>query len=195
MIAFANVYGIEIRAATASRWATLSSLEHALPPTTGRLQTSGRSWPGKTITHDFLPFWGQDARPVGKRGPLTDKGSAPPSRRCRIRCSLVHPITGRKVLYANPGYRMRINELPVEERAIASSTLFGHELRPEYRYVHRWTEGDVLMWDNIGTMHNAIPDYRPDEPRLHQALPGDGVALLPGGTAEAGRRHEETTTN
>ena len=29
-----------------------------------------------------------------------------------------------------------------------------------------WTEGDVLMWDHIGTLHNAIPDYRPDEPRL-----------------------------
>jgi len=23
----------------------------------------------------------------------------------------------------------------------------------------------VLMWDNIGTVHNAVPDYRPDEPR------------------------------
>jgi taurine dioxygenase len=22
------------------------------------------------------------------------------------------------------------------------------------------------MWDNMGTIHNAIPDYRPDEPRL-----------------------------
>jgi alpha-ketoglutarate-dependent taurine dioxygenase len=22
------------------------------------------------------------------------------------------------------------------------------------------------MWDHIGTLHNAIPDYRPDEPRL-----------------------------
>jgi taurine dioxygenase len=23
----------------------------------------------------------------------------------------------------------------------------------------------VLMWDNIGTVHNAVPDYRADEPR------------------------------
>jgi taurine dioxygenase len=22
------------------------------------------------------------------------------------------------------------------------------------------------MWDNIGTLHNAVADYRPDEPRL-----------------------------
>ena len=22
------------------------------------------------------------------------------------------------------------------------------------------------MWDNMGTIHNAVADYRPDEPRL-----------------------------
>jgi taurine dioxygenase len=32
--------------------------------------------------------------------------------------------------------------------------------------VHRWTEGDVLFWDDIGTLHNAHADYGPDEPRL-----------------------------
>jgi len=25
---------------------------------------------------------------------------------------------------------------------------------------------DVLMWDNMGTIHNAVADYGPDEPRL-----------------------------
>ena len=25
---------------------------------------------------------------------------------------------------------------------------------------------DVLMWDNMRTIHNAVADYRPDEPRL-----------------------------
>jgi alpha-ketoglutarate-dependent taurine dioxygenase len=29
----------------------------------------------------------------------------------------------------------------------------------------RWAEGDVLMWDNIGIVHNASPDYLPDESR------------------------------
>src|SRR5438128_374638 len=31
---------------------------------------------------------------------------------------------------------------------------------------HRWSEGDVLVWDNLWTLHNAEADYRPDEPRL-----------------------------
>jgi taurine dioxygenase len=32
--------------------------------------------------------------------------------------------------------------------------------------VHTWTEDDVLAWDHIGTLHNAIADYRSDEHRL-----------------------------
>ena len=46
------------------------------------------------------------------------------------------------------------------------TTLFAHQLQPRYQYTHRWTEGDVLVWDHIGTLHNAIADYGPDEPRL-----------------------------
>ncbi len=44
--------------------------------------------------------------------------------------------------------------------------LFAHQLQEKYIHAHHWTEGDVLMWDHIGTLHNAIPDYRADEPRL-----------------------------
>ena len=44
--------------------------------------------------------------------------------------------------------------------------LFEHQLQQRFRYVHRWTEGDVLFWDDIGTLHNAQADYGPDESRL-----------------------------
>jgi taurine dioxygenase len=79
---------------------------------------------------------------------------------------LTHPITGRKVLYANPGYTVRINEFDEAESDRILQDLLRHQLQPKYQYAHHWTEGDVLMWDHIGTLHNAIPDYRPDEHRL-----------------------------
>ena len=44
--------------------------------------------------------------------------------------------------------------------------LFAHQLQDRFRYTHRWTENDVLIWDHIGTIHRAIADYRPDEIRL-----------------------------
>jgi alpha-ketoglutarate-dependent taurine dioxygenase len=70
------------------------------------------------------------------------------------------------VLYCNPGYAIRINELDETESDRVLEMLFAHQLQPKHQYMHQWTEGDVLMWDHIGTLHNAIADYRPDEHRL-----------------------------
>ena len=52
------------------------------------------------------------------------------------------------------------------DSAEALEFLFAHQLQDQYRYRHRWSEGDVLMWDNMGTIHNAVADYTPQEPRL-----------------------------
>ena len=76
-----------------------------------------------------------------------------------------HPITGRIVLYANVGYTMCIDGMDERESGEILDFLFRHQERAEYLYAHHWTEGDVLMWDNIGTVHNAVADYLPDEPR------------------------------
>jgi len=119
-----------------------------------------------TATHDFNKFWeNMRRRPGSLRGPLTpeQRRRRPPSVHPIF---LAHPITGRRVLYCNPGYAIRINELDAAESDRVLETLFAHQLQPKYLYTHRWTEGDVLMWDHIGTLHNAVADYRPDEHRL-----------------------------
>jgi taurine dioxygenase len=119
-----------------------------------------------TATHDFNKFWeNMRRRPGSQRGPLSEeqRRNRPPSVHPLF---LAHPITGRTVLYCNPGYAIRINELDEAESERALAFLFEHQLQPKYQYTHRWTEGDVLVWDHIGTLHNAIADYGPDEHRL-----------------------------
>ena len=119
-----------------------------------------------TATHDFNKFWeNMRRRPGSTRGPMTDeqRRRRPPSVHPVF---LTHPITARRVLYCNPGYAIRINELDEAESERVLQTLFDHQLQPRYQYTHRWTEGDVLMWDHIGTLHQAIADYGPDEHRL-----------------------------
>ncbi len=121
---------------------------------------------GMTATHDFNKFWEEmRRRPGSTRPPLT-----PEQRAKRLPAIhpvfMTHPITGRTVLYCNPGYATRINELDEAESDRVLAHLFAHQLQAKYQYSHLWTEGDVLMWDHIGTLHNAIPDYRPDEHRL-----------------------------
>jgi taurine dioxygenase len=121
---------------------------------------------GMTVLHDFTKFWEMmRQRPGSLRPPLSEeqRKQKPPVSHPIF---LTHPITGRKVLYANPGYAIRINELPESESDEILAFLFEHQLQPRFRYLHRWTEGDVLFWDDIGTLHNARADYGPDEPRL-----------------------------
>jgi taurine dioxygenase len=119
-----------------------------------------------TATHDFNKFWElMRSRPGSERAPLTNE------QRSRRPASvhpvfLSHPITGRTVLYCNPGYAIRINELDPADSDRVLELLFKHQLQLRYRYVHTWTEGDVLMWDHIRTIHMAVADYGPEEHRL-----------------------------
>lgn len=119
-----------------------------------------------TATHDFNKFWDMMVRRgTAGRKPLTpeERAKRPPSVHPVF---LTHPITGRKVLYCNPGYAVRINELDEAESDRVLETLFEHQLQPRFLHTHAWTERDLLIWDNIGTLHNAIPDYGPHEHRL-----------------------------
>jgi taurine dioxygenase len=165
-IAFANVlYGIRIprrdgRPLGATEFANMHAAYDELPEDLKqRLKRA-------TALHDFNKFWEMMRREKGSTRPaLTEE-----LRRQRPAVShpvfLKHPITERYVLYANPGYTVRINDVPEQESEELLELLFAHQLQPKYRFGHRWAEGDVLMWENIGTLHNAVADYRENEHRL-----------------------------
>jgi len=165
-IAFANVlYALEVprrngKVLGATEFSSMHAAYEGLPDDLkARLD-------GMTVLHDFNKFWDKMRNEKGsKRPPLTEaqKKAKPPVSHPIF---LKHPITGRKVLYANPGYSMRINQLAQKESDEILEFLFEHQLKPEYRYRHEWAEGDVLMWENFGTIHNAIADYGPTEHRL-----------------------------
>ena len=118
-----------------------------------------------TALHDWNNFHEIMLSKGSKRPPLSEE-----ERRKRPPVShpvfLIHPISGRKVIYVNPGFAVRINELAPDESRDMLDYLFAHVLQPKYRYTHHWTVGDVLIWDHLGTWHCAVADYQPDELRL-----------------------------
>jgi taurine dioxygenase len=119
-----------------------------------------------TATHDFEKFWENMRRNhASERPPMTElqRKQRPPVVHPLF---LTHPITGRKVLYANPGYTIRIDGLPQSETEEMLEYLFDFQLEPRFRYTHTWNENDLLVWDHLGTIHRAIADYGPDEIRL-----------------------------
>jgi taurine dioxygenase len=165
-IAFANVlYGIRIprrngKTLGNTEFCSMHAAYEGLP------DDLKRRLDGKTVLHDFNKFWEMMRREKGsKRPPLTEaqRQAKPPVSHPVF---LTHPLTGRKVLYANPGYSMRINELPVAQSDEILAFLFEHQTKAEYRYAHVWEEGDLMLWEDIGTIHNAVADYAPHEHRL-----------------------------
>ncbi|HYT48363.1 MAG TPA: TauD/TfdA family dioxygenase [Burkholderiales bacterium] len=166
MIAFANVlYGIKIpRRDGETLGATEFSSMHAAYE--GLSEKTRNKLEGKTVLHDFNKFWEMMRREKGsKRPPLTaaQKKAKPPVSHPVF---LMHPLTGRRVLYANPGYAVRINEMSEKQSDAMLRFLFEHQLKAKYRYTFQWEEGDVLLWEDIGTIHNAVADYGPHEHRL-----------------------------
>lgn len=81
-----------------------------------------------------------------------------------------HPHTGRKALYISPRFTIGIRHMEETAAQDLLDALFAHIRDRDLVYRHRWTEGDLLMWDNRSTIHLAcggVPEgqYR----RMHRA--------------------------
>lgn len=85
-----------------------------------------------------------------------------------------HPETGRKLLFVNRVFTRTITNLPPPEGDAILAFLLDHVARPEYTYRHRWTEGDMVIWDNQATQHYAVSDF--DEPRTVHRVSIAGTA-------------------
>lgn len=119
-----------------------------------------------SVEHDFSKFWDMmRSKPGSDRPPLTpaQRAKKPPVTHPMV---MRHPVSCRKVLYCNPGYAMKVLGLAQQESDELLQYLFDHQLQQRFLYNFRWTERDVLLFDNIRTLHNAIPDYEPHEHRL-----------------------------
>jgi taurine dioxygenase len=166
VIGFVNVlYGIRIprrdgKPLGGTEFSNMHAAYNALPDEIRtRLATA-------TVTHAFEKFWEHMRRDMKSgRPPMTEeqRRRRPPVMHPLF---MTHPISGKKVLYCNPGYSIRINEMPEDESDAMLAYLYRHQLEDRFRYTHHWTENDLLVWDHIGTIHRAIADYRPDEIRL-----------------------------
>ncbi len=86
----------------------------------------------------------------------------------------VHPETGRKGIFVNPGFTSHIVGLSEFESRAILDLLYAHLTKPEHIVRHRWRAGDVAMWDNRSTSHYANRDYGTDRRVMHRiTLRGD----------------------
>lgn len=85
-----------------------------------------------------------------------------------------HPVNGRKALYVNPQFTLRINGLKPDESDALLRLLYEQAHVPEYQFRLRWKPGTITMWDNAATQHYAANDYYPNRRHMERvAVIGD----------------------
>jgi alpha-ketoglutarate-dependent taurine dioxygenase len=76
-----------------------------------------------------------------------------------------HHKNGRKSLILSTSGNHVVG-MDKEEGEALLDRLMAWATQPQFVYRHKWQVGDIVMWDNTGTMHRAM-DYPKDSPRLH----------------------------
>jgi len=92
-------------------------------------------------------------------------GSDPDLPRATHRLVKTHPVSGRKSLYV---CRLMTEYIVGMDRDAGEKLLvelIEHAEKPEFIYAHKWTPGDLLIWDNR-CLNHARSDFPPEEQRL-----------------------------
>jgi len=85
-----------------------------------------------------------------------------------------HPVSGKKGIYVNPQFTLRVEGLRDDESRALLDVLFEQAHVPEYQFRLRWEPDTIVFWDNISTQHYAANDYYPQRRRMERtAVAGD----------------------
>jgi taurine dioxygenase len=79
-----------------------------------------------------------------------------------------HPITGKKALFVNPRFTIRIGDMDADAGEALLLELFDYAERPEHLYRHRWSRNQLILWDNRCSQHLACGGVPDDQLRTMQ---------------------------
>jgi taurine dioxygenase len=133
-----------------------------------RAAYDGLSAAMKARLADMVGLHGRTDGPAGVKlytddeAKLADK-QHPERRRPAV---LRHPITGRAILFVNPMHTHGFAGMAKDESWPLIEELARHATQERFVYYHSWRVGDLLMWDELATMHRGAGDSRPDERRV-----------------------------
>lgn len=147
-------------------WVDMVSAYEALSPTLRSFLES------LTATHSSSKADGFFATRDTTGGEKTmANAAAPPMKHPVIR---VHPETGKKSVFVNPLFTIKIDGLRRAESDALLNVIQDVATRPDGMVRWKWEQGDVAFWDNRCTMHYALRDFGTARRNmLRVALEGD----------------------
>jgi alpha-ketoglutarate-dependent taurine dioxygenase len=85
----------------------------------------------------------------------------------------VHPVTGRRALFIGR-HAHDVTGMAPEESERFLDDLLDFACGPPRVYTHRWTVGDLVVWDNRCVLHRAEPwDWSEPRVMMHTRVSGD----------------------
>src|SRR6202022_1663290 len=88
-----------------------------------------------------------------------------------------HPASGRTSLYL-ASHASHVIGWPVERGRALIEELISFAAQPQFVYQHRWTVGDLVIWDNRCTMHRGRPYDDTQRRVLHRTTVSDRANTL-----------------
>ncbi|KZT53673.1 alpha-ketoglutarate-dependent sulfonate dioxygenase [Calocera cornea HHB12733] len=84
----------------------------------------------------------------------------------------VHPVTGWKSVFVNPGFTRRILNIPKAESDAILTFLF-HQIaeNPDFHVRIKWESNDIVLWDNRVCTHSATFDFYPERRHALRVTP------------------------
>ena len=79
-----------------------------------------------------------------------------------------HPETGKKAIYVTEAFVKEIKGLESEDSQKILQTLYAHATQEKYIYRHKWSKGDLVIWDNRSVQHFAEHGYGDKERTMHR---------------------------
>ena len=89
---------------------------------------------------------------------------------------ITHPLSGRKALYVNPAFTVKIVGMSDEASKDLLMRLYAHAMDKGHAYRFKWEPGSIAFWDNRSTWHWALNDYHGQRRIMHR-ITVEGCAL------------------
>ena len=128
---------------------------------------------GLSAVHDGNREWGAYLRRRAQQGNVWDGKRVTELVPVEHPVVRVHPESGRKGLFVNPGFTSHVVGVSEAESRGILDLLYSHLTKPEHTIRHRWQAGDVGIWDNRSTSHYANRDYSEVRVMRRITLAGD----------------------
>ena len=147
------------------------SMRHAYTTLPAALQ---RRLEGRVVVHSIL--YSRSTIAKGLFDPEHEQ-ELPPVRQALVRAN---PFNGRSAIYIG-SHAWYIEGMNYDESRRLLDELLAHTTRPECVYQHRWTQWDLVMWDNRAVLHRGRPWDAAQHRRVMRrtTLAGEGPTAEP----------------